>query len=206
MISRDHTADFKVDINMEYNKAINAIRFYEPKQPYYEFSNFYQAPFELDGKIWKTSEHYFQAAKFIGTPHNTAYSELIRLCNTPGKCFTLARQKKKGGYAGAYTIDPKNKNDTRIHMMTLNDIIGEYEGLAFIRDDWEDVKIDVMRKCLKAKFTQHAKLKNLLLSTGDAVIIEDSPRDDFWGIGKYGTGKNWLGKLLMETRDMLKKQ
>lgn len=33
------------------------------------FSNFSAHGFELDGKWWPTSEHYFQAQKFVGTPH-----------------------------------------------------------------------------------------------------------------------------------------
>lgn len=177
------------------------VYFYDVKDPYYEFSNFHNAPFELHGKKWKTTEHYFQAAKFAdGYPANVEYIELIRACNTPGKCFTLARQKKKGGFAGKYTIDPKNKTDTR----TLNQIIDEYATRAIIRKDWEQVKIDIMKECLLAKFTQNAKLKQLLLSTGESTIVEDSPRDDFWGIGKHKTGKNMLGKLLMEVRSVLK--
>ena len=65
------------------------ILFYNSSDPYYEFSNFYEfAPFELDRKKWKSSEHYFQAQKFIGTP----YEELIRVrADTPRNAFEMAR-------------------------------------------------------------------------------------------------------------------
>jgi predicted NAD-dependent protein-ADP-ribosyltransferase YbiA (DUF1768 family) len=43
----------------------------------------------------------------------------------------------------------------------------------------------------------------LLLSTGNATLIEDSPMDFYWGCGSDGTGKNMLGKILMEYRDIL---
>ncbi|GAA4421412.1 NADAR family protein [Bremerella cremea] len=69
-----------------------------------------------------------------------------------------------------------------------------------IRDDWESVKVDVMRKAVQAKFAEHAKLRDLLLETGDEPIIEAAGRDYFWGAGKDGSGQNWLGKILMEIR------
>jgi predicted NAD-dependent protein-ADP-ribosyltransferase YbiA (DUF1768 family) len=171
----------------------NHIKFYDPKDPFYEFSNFFEAPFVLDGKTWQTTEHYFQAAKFSHFPE---YVDLIQACNTPGKCFVLAQQKCKGGYAAKWMINPAI-GDRRL----LNDIVREYkEKGVHIRPDWDDVRIEVMKKCLLAKFTQNAKLRDLLLSTGDATIIENSPRDSFWGIGKNGDGSNWLGLLLMEVR------
>ena len=47
----------------------SAILFYDKGQPYYEFTNFQEGyPLNIDGKIWPTSEHYFQAQKFVGNP------------------------------------------------------------------------------------------------------------------------------------------
>lgn len=48
------------------------------------------------------------------------------------------------------------------------------------RSDWNAVKDDVMYKCLVAKFTQHPKLAELLLSTGDAKLVEHSNKDSYW--------------------------
>ena len=73
-----------------------------------------------------------------------------------------------------------------------------------IPEDWDSKRLDVMRKGLKAKFTTHADLKEKLLSTGDALIEEESPSDNFWGIGADGKGENWSGKLLMELRTALR--
>lgn len=68
------------------------------------------------------------------------------------------------------------------------------------REDWEEVKIGVMKEALIAKFTQHQDLKELLLSTGDAILIEHTSNDAFWADAGDGTGRNELGKLLMEVR------
>lgn len=73
--------------------------------------------------------------------------------------------------------------------------------LAFdIVPNWNEIKVDRMRKVLKAKFTQHRDFALLLKETGDAILVEESNTDAFWGIGKKGNGKNMLGVLLMELR------
>jgi ribA/ribD-fused uncharacterized protein len=73
-----------------------------------------------------------------------------------------------------------------------------------LRLDWETVKDDLMREALRAKFTQHPQLRSLLLSTGDAELIEHSRNDCYWADGGDGSGKNMLGKLLMELRAELR--
>lgn len=69
-----------------------------------------------------------------------------------------------------------------------------------LRADWNEVKDDVMRAALRAKFTQHNDLRELLLATGDQEIIEHTENDSYWADGGDGSGKNMLGKLLMELR------
>ena len=73
-----------------------------------------------------------------------------------------------------------------------------------LRKDWESVKDDVMRKAVWAKFTQHPELKSRLLSTGDREIVENAPGDYYWGCGADGSGKNMLGRILVETRERLR--
>lgn len=72
-----------------------------------------------------------------------------------------------------------------------------------LRHDWDDVRLDVMRTALRAKFTQHSELRALLLSTGDATIVEHTTNDAYWADAGDGTGENMLGKLLMELRSEL---
>ena len=57
-----------------------------------------------------------------------------------------------------------------------------------------------MREALRAKFTQHPDLKELLLRTGSAQLVEHTANDNYWGDGGDGSGKNRLGILLMELR------
>jgi N-glycosidase YbiA len=73
-----------------------------------------------------------------------------------------------------------------------------------LRADWESVKDEVMRTALFAKFSQHPDLKSLLLGTGDATIVEHTDNDNYWGDGGDGTGRNMLGRMLMEIRSELK--
>jgi ribA/ribD-fused uncharacterized protein len=72
-----------------------------------------------------------------------------------------------------------------------------------LRKDWETVKDDIMREAVLAKFTQYASLRELLLSTGDAYIIEHTKNDNYWADGPHGTGRNMLGIILMEVREKL---
>ncbi|GAB5406136.1 MAG: NADAR family protein [Aureliella sp.] len=72
-----------------------------------------------------------------------------------------------------------------------------------LRRDWESAKVNVMRDAVTAKFTQHEELRQLLLSTGNAKIIEHTSNDDYWGDGGNGKGKNMLGRILMDLRTKL---
>ena len=69
-----------------------------------------------------------------------------------------------------------------------------------LREDWNRVKIDVMREVLICKFSQNPELKEKLIATGNEELIEGNNWNDrFWGVCR-GVGQNHLGKLLMEIR------
>ena len=142
-----------------------AIYFYKVNEEYGCFSNFSHHCFELDGKWWMTSEHYFQAQKFYGTE----YAEMIRLLDNPMKAAEMGRDRRLP-----------------------------------LREDWEVVKNDVMRKAVYAKFSQNIDLRNILLNTNSEYIVENTSNDYYWGCGSNGSGKNMLGIILMEIREQLK--
>jgi ribA/ribD-fused uncharacterized protein len=142
-----------------------AIHFYHFSDPYGYFSNFSPHAIQLDGKLWPTSEHYFQAQKF----RDEDIQEQVRQATTPSLAARLGRDRTKP-----------------------------------LRRDWEAVKDDVMRRAVRAKFTQHDSLRHKLLATGDAVLVEHTDRDAYWGDGGDGSGKNMLGRLLMELREALR--
>ena len=66
-----------------------AIYFYRVNEPFGEFSNFAKFEFEANGKQWPTSEHYFQAQKFAGTP----YEERVRLAKSARDAANLGRER-----------------------------------------------------------------------------------------------------------------
>lgn len=71
-----------------------------------------------------------------------------------------------------------------------------------MREDWDEVKVDLMTKIVEAKFYQHPELAIRLLETGDKPLKEGNYWGDvFWGIDHItGEGENHLGQILMELR------
>ena len=72
------------------------------------------------------------------------------------------------------------------------------------RSDWSEVRVPIMRELLIAKAEQHEYVRRKLDQTGNRILVEDSWRDDFWGWGADHLGKNMLGVLWMEVRDLLR--
>ena len=78
-----------------------------------------------------------------------------------------------------------------------------------LRPDWEDIKIDVMRSVVRAKFTQNLELAAQLIRTKDVPLIEGNNwGDQFWGMTfnqhtQSWEGENHLGKILMQVRQEL---
>jgi ribA/ribD-fused uncharacterized protein len=141
------------------------INFYRTGDKYGCFSNFSAYPVVIGGKVWPTSEHYFQAQKFAGTEHE----EAIRSAKSPMIAARMGRDRSKP-----------------------------------IRADWEQVKDDLMREAVRAKFSQHADLREILLATGDSPIVEHTANDSYWGDGGDGSGMNMLGQILAEVRAALR--
>jgi ribA/ribD-fused uncharacterized protein len=80
----------------------------------------------------------------------------------------------------------------------------ELGNLIRRRPDWEVVKIPIMRELVRRKFREHPELAKILLSTGEAELVEENKHGDiFWGRVR-GSGANWLGRILMEVRDELR--
>jgi ribA/ribD-fused uncharacterized protein len=89
------------------------------------------------------------------------------------------------------------------NLKTPNDAKG-YGRTMTVRSDWELVKVSEMGKIVMAKFTQNSILKEKLMNTGEAELIEGNTwGDTFWGICD-GIGSNNLGKILMLVRAALK--
>ncbi|KAG8945931.1 hypothetical protein FRC04_012183 [Tulasnella sp. 424] len=147
------------------------ILFYEETEKYYEFTNSAPYPVHFRGKKYPTSEHLFQARKFLD--HRPLLAEHIRRgSDRPRFAFKEARR-----------LAPE------------------------IRPDWKEKCIEIMDEIMELKFTQHNKLRRLLLDTGERYLILNAGKyDDFWGNGADGNGRNELGKALMRIRTSLRER
>lgn len=141
-----------------------AIKFYEDK--YYMLSNLSAHAVKFEGRLFPTSEHAYQASKFI----DDKVVEEIRRAKSPLEAKVVAKSKL---------------------------------GTSAENPNWQSDKLLTMEKILKAKLDQHLEVKNAVISTGNAEIVEDSPVDSFWGCGKDGKGESHLGKLWMKIRKEL---
>ena len=160
----------------------------ESKGDYRFMSNMFVAPFEIDGMTFPTVEHYFQWSK------------------------AMMFEGKDSEHASKMMKPPRNKEFTEAKSVkALGRKVKDFSAAR-----WDDVKIAIMKKAVRAKFVnpKHELLPKLL-ATGDRVIGEANPRDKYWGIGtsvdtadaknpKKWKGQNQLGKILMELRDEFK--
>lgn len=147
---------------------MDKIYFYSTQSEYGCFSNFSRHSFHLEGRKWATSEHYFQAQKFI---NSADHMEKVFQAKTPREAAKLGRDRSSP-----------------------------------LREDWEQVKDDVMKRALYAKFKQNKDILVILLSTGNKYLIEETTDDYYWGCGTEKMGLNRLGTLLMEVRELLRKE
>ena len=110
-----------------------------------------------------------------------------------------------------------SKSKDGMHRYRVSQLPAEQAGKAKrlgrkcrLREDWDLVKVSLMKRFLMQKFG-YADLRDKLLATGDKIIVEGNYwHDNFWGTCGCGKGncayhgKNMLGKLLMEVREIIK--
>ncbi|KAI9083908.1 hypothetical protein K1719_034166 [Acacia pycnantha] len=152
------------------------IFFYKTWDPYGAFSNFSPHPIQMpdgngDYATWLSVEHYYQAHKFVGVNDPFAH-----------KCVERIKSAKSPEEAA------------RIGRLM------QRQRPDLVRPDWDNIKIEVMYRALKCKFSIYPHLNNMLISTAGSVLVEASPHDLFWGGGRDGEGLNYLGRLLMQLR------
>lgn len=134
---------------------------------FFVFDNFSSFRVLVDGVLYCTAEHAYQALKFIKSAPEIA-KQITESYS--------AHDAQKIAYANR---DKQDKN-------------------------WNEKRLDVMERLLRLKIEQNPYVKKKLLQTGNYTICEDSPKDDFWGIGANRQGRNELGKLWMKLRKELR--
>jgi ribA/ribD-fused uncharacterized protein len=138
------------------------VGFYE--REFYCFSNFSSFSVKWKGRVWQTSEHAYQASRFMG--------------KKPKVVEMIFKAKSADT---AYRIAQKNL------------------GKKF--EDYRDRDLKNMESIVKAKLKQNPYVMHKLLQTGKRKIVEDSPKDSFWGWGADKKGRNELGKIWMKLRN-----
>lgn len=114
----------------------------------------------------------------------------------------LTYQSSEAAYQAQKTLNEEIRAQfTRLNAREARRKGGEIK----IREDWEDVKLNIMYRILRVKFSKpHLKLRDSLIDTGNAYLEETNYwKDTYWGVYN-GIGENYLGKLLMTVRDELK--
>ena len=145
-----------------------------------EFSNWYHADFVIDDFRYFCVEQYMMAEKAKLFHDADRYTAILR-ANTPDECKNLGRK-----------VTP------------------------FDAATWNNVKYDIVKKGNQAKYEQNPQLMKKLIDTGDSIMAEASPNDSVWGIALDAenaaktdparwSGRNLLGKALMELREKFKK-
>jgi len=167
------------------------IRFYSPDDDYFEFSNFYKGAVWIDSEKYTSVEHYYQSQKYSkDVGKNLEFAELIKRQNTPGQAKILANPVRSVRWGWE---------------QKLKEIRQSYQdSIHFDRVEWDQRKDSVMSKALTYKFTNDLHCRRLLLSTGNAILSENTKRDPYWANGGDPAKVGRLGELLMEVRNGLK--
>lgn len=181
---------------------MTTIDFYRQQDDYGELSNFWilEEPIVYRKWTFPSSEHLYHALKFMytGAPkQNKIMIDLISGSTTPYKSKLVSAYCQKSQESQKSPKTPQFVWQQVLYKQAQK----AYKKGARINPNLDSVKLKIMRKALIEKFSVSEKASSVLLSTGDAILRESSVHDSFWGIGKDGKGKNWLGKLLMEIRD-----
>jgi ribA/ribD-fused uncharacterized protein len=123
-------------------------------------------------------------------PRNVRYGGLVWKCNE--RLYQAQKHKGTQYYHGIHQAETSWK------AMKLG------RAIPTSVQNWDFVKDDTMRTCAFLKFIQNRDLRQELLSTGDARIVEAGGHDSYWAEGPDGKGLNRLGVIHMEIRAVLR--
>lgn len=106
-------------------------------------------------------------------------------------------------YQAAKTLDIKDRQIIRDTPQP--NIVKKLGRYVTVRNNWEEIKLEIMSVLVWQKFSTNEELRTKLLETQDYELIEGNWwNDTYWGICK-GVGQNNLGKILMAVRSVLEK-
>jgi len=105
-----------------------------------------------------------------------------------------------------YSLFPKAQNEILIQKSPMTAKMISKKYLYYTRQDWDLIKLKIMRWVLEVKLSQHwNKLSPILKETAGRSIVELSHKDQYWGVKNMGNGdlvgSNYLGRLWMDLRE-----
>jgi len=107
-------------------------------------------------------------------------------------------------YQAAKTTDKEEQ--LKIAKLPLPDQAKRAGRKVKMQPGFDKIKLKIMEDLVRQKFQNHKQLKEKLLATGDAVLVEGNWwGDTYWGVCR-GRGENHLGRILMKIRSELKKE
>lgn len=163
---------------------MNEIYFYRANEkPYGVFSNLYQREIKIAGQTFPTVEHAYQWLK----PRDHRVRDWLMAAPAPSLVAMAA-----------HTMQSDEADPTEIMGRTADILLSFHT-----RPGWSRLRYPWMFACLHPKFSQNADLRDHLLSTENAEIVEAGKIDDDagrrWG-RINGRGSNYLGRMLMLKR------
>jgi len=136
-------------------------------------------------------------------PFTGAFRFLSNFFPSPVEFEGLTYATVEHAFQAAKTVNPVERE--RIRRCSTP---GEAKRLGrklTLRPDWKLIELEVMENLVRQKFTQHPRLRELLLRTDSRPLVEQNTWGDrFWGL-YHGVGENHLGRILMKVRAELLK-
>lgn len=134
------------------------------------------------------------------------YAFLSNAYQAPVKCVGIAFRNAEAAYQALKYTD----QEIREQFCDLDAREAKLFGRELEQkpdwDEWNQKKVDIMLSVVYAKFDQNPELQEKLLETGNAILVQGGAKNDsFWSVSaKTGTGKNYMGAILMHVRETLK--
>lgn len=129
------------------------------------------------------------------------YNFLSNFYNAPITYYGITYRNNEAAFQAQKLLN----NEEKKAFCNLTGKESKFKGRRVkMRDDWNQVKDQIMYEIIFLKFMQNKDLKAKLLATGDELIQENNTwNDTYWGVCN-GKGENKLGKILMKVRSYIK--
>lgn len=186
------------------------------------FSNFHPAKFEYKDLTFISNEQFMMYSKAKTFKDEKTAERIMNIYNEfmiePGVfkdqeqnlCFQLASAFKRGEITREQVLSRKENSDAWNTIHKKIKLLGR-EVKNYDDEVWNKRRASVVLFGAREKFTQNADLKQILINTGDTIMVEASKFDKIWGIGldeytaKRTPPENWPGlNLLGQVLDYLK--